>query len=100
LNLTATAIAVSGLPDFEALSQVSGSPKVQYRGPLADFETTDRQLDSLQFSLTSYESIKPSMSFSAATEPAARVWQKRVRTKLTELLGGFQRFAWLCAPKP
>jgi len=88
-NLAATAIAASGLTDFKGLSEISANFQGQYRGPLTDFELNDRQLDSLQFSLSSYESIKPSMSFSAATHASARLWQKRVRPKLTELLGGF-----------
>jgi len=88
-NLAATAIAASGLTDFEALSKISSGPQGQYRGPLSESEVNDRQLDSLEFSLSSYESIKPSMSFSATNEAAARVWQKRVRRKLNELLGGF-----------
>jgi cephalosporin-C deacetylase-like acetyl esterase len=88
-NLAATAIAVSGFADFELTSQVRADSQGPYRGPLSDFEVNDRQLDSLQFSLSSYESIKPSMSFAATNEAAARVWQKRVRRKLTELLGGF-----------
>ncbi|HLF84083.1 MAG TPA: hypothetical protein VI837_07920, partial [Blastocatellia bacterium] len=62
-NLAATAIAASGFTDFEALSQISSSPQGQYRGPLSESEVTGRQLDSLQFSLSSYESMKPSMSF-------------------------------------
>ena len=86
-NLAATAIAASGLTDFDGLSQISANPQVQYHGPLGDSEVNDRQLDSLQFSLLSYESIRPSMSFSAMNKAAAGLWQKRVRTKLTELLG-------------
>lgn len=88
-NVAATAIALSSLTDIEALSAADAVPQSQYRGPLNDFAVNDRQLDSLQFSLASYESIKPSMSFSATNEVAARAWQKRVRRKLTELLGGF-----------
>jgi len=86
-NLAATAIAVSGLNDLEALSQIGADSRVQYRGPLTDSEVTGRQLDSLQFSLSSYNGIRPSMSFSATNKAAARLWQKRVRSKLTELLG-------------
>src|SRR5213083_1060977 len=86
-NLAATAVAVSGLTD--GLSQIRADSQGQYRGPLADSDVTGRQLDSLQFSLSSYETIKPSMSFTATNEAAARLWQKRVRRKLTELLGGF-----------
>lgn len=88
-NLAATAIVASGLTDFKALSQSSSSLKVQYRGPLGESEVQDRQLDSLQFSLSAYERISPSMSFSATTEASAHLWQKRIRRKLTELVGGF-----------
>ena len=88
-NLAATAIAASGLSDFDRLQQISGSPQGQYSGPLNDSEVTDRQLDSLAFSHSTYEGIKPSMSFSATNEVAALAWQRRVRRKLTELLGGF-----------
>lgn len=88
-NLAATAIAASGLTDFEALVKVRTNPQVQYRGPLSESEMNDRQLDTLQFSLSSYASMKPSLSFSASNVPSARLWQRRVRRKLTELLGGF-----------
>ncbi|HSE36133.1 MAG TPA: alpha/beta hydrolase family protein [Blastocatellia bacterium] len=89
-NLAATAIAASGLADFQALSQTGSESQIQYRGPLADFEVNDRHLDSLQFSVSSYENIKPAMTFSATSKPSARLWQKRVRRKLTELVGGLQ----------
>jgi dienelactone hydrolase len=65
------------------------SAQSTYRGPVSDFDVTNRQLDSLQFCLSSYEEIKPSMSFAARNEKSARLWQKRVRGKLIELLGGF-----------
>jgi len=86
-NLAATAIA-AGISDLESLSQTSGV-EGQYRGPLSDFEVSDRQLDSLTFSQKSYDSVKPSMSFAATNEAAARTWQRHVRRKLTQLLGGF-----------
>ena len=85
----ATMIAASRLTT-EAFSQnqTAASPS-QYRGPLADFDLNDREFDSLQFCLSSYEQVKPSMSFSADNEASARAWQKQVRSKLVELLGGF-----------
>jgi len=88
-NLTAAAVAVSGFSDFEEPPQIRTDSQDQYRGPVTDSDVTGRQLDSLQFSLSSYETIKPSMSFTAANEATARSWQKRVRRKLSELLGGF-----------
>lgn len=90
-NLAATAIAASGFADFETLANAGSNAQVEYRGPLDGYEVHDRQFDSLQFSRSSYENIKPAMSFSATTEPAARLWQKRLRSKLTELLGGFPK---------
>jgi dienelactone hydrolase len=86
----ATLVAASRLTTSEAFSQnqTAASPS-QYRGPLADFDLNDREFDSLQFCLSSYEQVKPSMSFSANNEASARAWQKQVRSKLVELLGGF-----------
>ena len=89
-NLAATAIAASGLALLERPSPATAATQAAaYRGPLSDFEVNGRQFDSLQFSLRAYESIKPSMGFSANKEAAARAWQKRLRAKLNELLGGF-----------
>ena len=88
-NMVATAIAASGLGDLESLTRIGADSNGQYGGPLNDFEVNDRHLDSLQFSLTLNENIRPAMSFSAANEQSARLWQKRVRRKMTELLGGF-----------
>lgn len=89
-NLAASVIAASGLADFPALTQTGSESQTQYRGPLAEFEVNDRHLDSLQFTVSSYENIKPAMTFSATSEPSARLWQKRVRRKLRELVGGFE----------
>lgn len=88
----AAALAASQLAAPESLADslpAGASSQSSYQGPLSDFDIHDKQLDSLQFSLSSYEGIKPSMSFAAKTEKSARLWQKRVRTKLVELLGGF-----------
>jgi len=88
-NMAATAIAASGLADFQTFAQINTGSPSQYRGPLADLAVDDEHLDSLQFCVSSNEVIRPSMSFSATNERAARLWQKRVRQKLNELLGGF-----------
>jgi dienelactone hydrolase len=88
-NLAATAVAVSGVTDFEGPPQINTESHGQYRGPLGESEVNSRQLDSLQFSLSMYENIRPSMSFAATNKVAAGEWQRRARRKLTELLGGF-----------
>ncbi len=88
----AAALVASQLTVPESLADTpytGASAQSTYRGPLSDFDIHDRQLDSLQFCLSSYEGNKPSMSFVAKTEKSARLWQKRVRTKVVELLGGF-----------
>ncbi len=88
----AAALAASQLAAPESLADTlpaGASAQSSYQGPLSDFNVSNRQLDSLQFSLSSYEDSKPSMSFAAKTEKSARLWQKRVRAKLVELLGGF-----------
>ena len=63
--------------------------QLQYRGPVADLDVSQRQLDSLNFSLSSYQRVTPSMSFRASNVTSARKWQKQARLKLIELLGGF-----------
>lgn len=83
------AVAASGLASSEAFAKQNDMAQAQYRGPLSDFHADDRQFDSLQFCLASYERVKPSLGFAAADKRSARLWQRRVRTKLTELVGGF-----------
>src|SRR5262249_29294694 len=88
-NLAATALVATGLVDSQASTLPDFPAQSHYTGPLSDFDLHDRQLDSLQFSRSCYEGVKPSMSFAATTESGAREWQKRVRSKLLELVGGF-----------
>src|SRR5215216_4492008 len=87
----ATVIAASCSTASEAISVIdqTDAARPQYRGSLAGFDLSDRQFDTRQFCLSSYEQIKPSMSFSSRNARSARLWQKQVRNKLTELLGGF-----------
>jgi len=88
----ATMIAASAYtagPAVSETTQQTASAGSQYRGPLGDVDLNDRQFDSLQFCISSYEHINPSMSFAAKNEQSARLWQKQVRSKLIELLGGF-----------
>jgi dienelactone hydrolase len=88
----AAALVASQLAAPESFAEslpVIEEPQSSYQGPLEDVTINDRQFDSLQFSLASYEENKPSMSFAAKTEKSARLWQKRVRGKVIDLLGGF-----------
>ena len=80
-----TAMAVSSFTTPASFAEASGQASTvqsQYQGPLSDLDLHDRQFDALQFSLSSYERIKPAMSFAAKNEREADVWQKRARSKL------------------
>ncbi len=88
----AAALAASQLLAPESLSEsaeANMASQSAYQGPLSDYDLSDRQFDTLQFSLASYDGIKPAMSFAAKSEREARAWQTRVRAKLSELVGGF-----------
>jgi dienelactone hydrolase len=90
-SLTA-AVAASGLAPLDAFAGTENHTDVaqsSYRGPLADFNPHDREFDSLQFCLSAYERVTPSLGFSATDLRSARQWQKQVRGKLTDLVGGF-----------
>jgi dienelactone hydrolase len=89
LNLAATTFAVSNMN--RAGAQPQTLDKNVYQGPVSEFEIGDRNLDSVQFTLSTYDTIKPSMSFAATSQSAARAWQITARRKLVELLGGFPR---------
>ena len=49
------------------------------------------QFDTLEFSLGLYRRNEPEMAFAARSPAAARAWQRRLRRKLVQLLGGFPR---------
>ena len=85
-------IAASSLADPAAFAEgndQASAAQSPYQGPLSNLELNDRQFDALRFSLSSYERVKPTMSFAAKNERTASLWQKRAHNKLTELLGGF-----------
>jgi dienelactone hydrolase len=82
------AVAASHLIAPEGFSEASAQ-QTAYQGPLSEHDLGDRQFDTLQFSLASYNERKPAMSFAARNSREARGWQKPVRTKIIELLGGF-----------
>jgi dienelactone hydrolase len=92
-SLTA-AVAASRLAPLEAFSDTghqNDMAQSPYRGPLSGLQADDRQFDSLQFCLAAYERVTPALGFAARDKRSARLWQKRVRSKLTELVGGLPR---------
>ena len=54
-----------------------------------DVSTAGEAMDSLIFSLARQATIRPSMAFRATTRGEALQWQRRLRGRLVDLLGGF-----------
>jgi dienelactone hydrolase len=65
--------------------------KESYPGPLAKFsaEVNPAEFDTLAWTLKLYDTMPRRMRFDATTKKAAEVWQKKLRAKVTELIGGF-----------
>ncbi len=63
----------------------------KYAGPLDGFEAKvdAAAFDPVLFTQKLYQSAPLKMTFNARTRKEAGAWQQRLRTKLTELLGGF-----------
>ncbi len=61
--------------------------------PLAASQITDPNpaFDPLRWTLESYKSAPLSLTFAATTKAQAEAWQRKLRAKLIELLGGFPR---------
>jgi len=59
----------------------------------------ERQFDTLTFTQTIYDQTKQKLSFKAKTKEEAIEWQRKLRRKLTELLGGFPKRKTPLKPK-
>lgn len=64
------------------------SKKPAYGGPLEGFTLTGRKFDTLDFSRELYDSTPRSLEFKAQTTAEAFEWQKALKAKLIELVGG------------
>lgn len=62
--------------------------KTTYGGPLEGFTLTDRKFDTLDFSREMYDSTPRSLEFKARSPEEASEWQKVLRAKIMELVGG------------
>jgi dienelactone hydrolase len=85
-------IAATGLPAVDALAAEPPSIEpvpVQVTAAEISPALADRQLDSQAFSLSEYDAITPVLHFTATEAESARAWQRRVRGRLIERLGGF-----------
>jgi dienelactone hydrolase len=69
-----------------------GAPRSTYAGPLTGVERgaiEDRRFDPVAYTLDLYAAAPRRLRFQARTRGQAEAWQKTLRVKLTELLGGF-----------
>jgi dienelactone hydrolase len=86
-------VAATGLPAGEVLATLPPVPAGQAPAQVspADIapDLAERQLDSQVFSLSEYDAITPALHFAATGADSARAWQKTVRARLIERLGGF-----------
>ena len=51
----------------------------------------NRQFDSLVFSRALAEAMQPTLAFEAKDVEEAKVWQRKLRRKVVQLVGGFPR---------
>lgn len=72
-------------------AQTPAAAPPAYTGPLDGFESkVDMQaFDPVRWTLERYKSAPLRMTFRAKTRAEAEAWQRELRAKLTELLGGF-----------
>jgi dienelactone hydrolase len=88
-RLAAAGFTVPGALPLRARQKPSApSP---YIGPLTGVTAglEDRRFDPVAYSRDLYAALPRQMGFQARTRPDAEAWQKRLRAKVTELVGGF-----------
>jgi dienelactone hydrolase len=77
-------------PAARGAAQASAA-QAPYGGALEGLETkvAPDTVDPVHYTLKLYESAPLRLTFRATTKRQAEAWQKRLRTKVTELVGGF-----------
>ena len=70
-----------------ASKAVVAAPEVHPAGVRS--ESKVQELDPIEWTLNRYRSAQLQLTFQAATRAEAEQWQRQLRAKLTELLGGF-----------
>src|SRR5262245_45545313 len=85
---------LAALPALRAIPIGGQAPASSgYIGPLTGVTTgiDDRRFDPVVFSRDLYASVPRRLRFTARTRAQAEQWQAQLRTRLTELMGGFPR---------
>ena len=80
LGRTAAAAALAG-------KVIAATPEVHR--PELQSESEAQELDPVEWTLNRYRSARLQLTFRATTRAEAEQWQRQLRVKLTELLGGF-----------
>ena len=86
-QLTAAIAAARAIPHVAQAQVPAPSP---YIGPLTGVTgLADRDFDPVAYTLRLYADAPQQLRFQARTRGEAEAWQKTLRVKLTELIGGF-----------
>ncbi|MGB9609665.1 MAG: alpha/beta hydrolase family protein, partial [Bryobacteraceae bacterium] len=74
-----------------AMKRAKAQQRPAYAGPLQQFDGRYRpeEFDSLAWTRKRYEEMPRRLAFRARNQREALSWQRRLRAKLVELLGGF-----------
>jgi dienelactone hydrolase len=85
---------VAGLPAMRALTLGAQAPVPRpggYTGPLSGITTglEDRRFDPVAYTRDLYAAAPRRLRFQARTRGEAEAWQQRLRSQLTDLIGGF-----------
>jgi dienelactone hydrolase len=90
VRLGAAAAAVRAVPRA-AQAQTSTPNQTTYIGPLTgvDKGVDDRRFDPVAYTHERYSAAPRQLRFQARTRRDAEQWQKTLRSKVTELIGGF-----------
>jgi len=90
-KLTRRGLARLAAGAIPALAQQGSSPPNNYIGPLTGVTsgTEDRRFDPVTYARDLYDATPRQLAFQARTRAQAEAWQKKLRTKVTGLVGGF-----------
>jgi dienelactone hydrolase len=91
-RLASAAVAAKGLVAQQSAQQSAQQAKNEdYSGPLTGLQdkAEGRGLDPLPYAVRLLDNAPRRLRFSARSRPEAEQWQGQLRSKLTELLGGF-----------
>src|SRR5713226_8316685 len=80
-----------GLAAIGTAAYAQSEPEKKYGGALEGFETkvAPNEFDPVAWTLDRYKSAPLKLTFRAESRKQAEAWQKQLRAKLIELLGGF-----------